>query len=176
MRTKTPPSLKWLVDRRARLAYDLERDAKEVKTCATRAAGLAAKVEVMKQDLAAIDRALSMHEVRVHPESIALKNTWRSDRLFGHNHLTRNLLLYLRRSQGRWCSTSELMAFVAERGKVPVTPELYPTLRLSVRKRLQNLRVAGRVVRQHGAKTRQEGYWALPNDHNPHAGQMVRLP
>ena len=117
MRTKTPPALKWLVDRRARLAYDLERDAREAKMCAFRASGLAAKVHVMKQDLAAIDRALSMHEVLIHPESIELKNSWRSDRLFGHNHLTRNLLLYLRRSQGRWYSASELMAFVAERGK-----------------------------------------------------------
>ena len=162
MRTKTPSSLKWLVDRRARLAYDLERDAKEAKASAFRASSLAAKIEVMRGDLAAIDRALSLHEVRVHPESIAPRNTWRVDRLFGHNHLTRNLLLCLRQSQGRWCSTSELMAFVAKRGKVAITPDLYPALRLSVRKRLQNLRAAGRVVRQHGAKTRQEGYWALP--------------
>lgn len=164
MRTKTSSSLKWLVDRRARLSCDIERDRKEAREATLRASTLEGKIELMRQDLAAIDRALSMHEIRIHPETIAPKKTWRTVQVFGYSHVTRNIMSYLGRARGRWCSTTELMAYVASRGGKEMSDELYPALRLSVRKRLQNLRVAGRVTRQHAAKTSKEGYWALPTN------------
>jgi len=164
MRTRIPPSLKWLVDRRARLSSELERDRREAEYAALRVLALKAKVELLRQDLAAIDRALSMHEVRIHPETIAPLKTWHAERRFKHNHLTRNIMAYLRIAKGHWSSTTELMAYVATQGGIEVTEESYPELRLATRKRLRNLRASGRVIRKHEAKTSKEGYWALSTD------------
>lgn len=161
MRTKVPSSLKWLVDKRARLATELDRNKKEARAAALRASTLDAKLSQLKMDLAAIDRALSMHEIRIHPETIAPIRTQRSGRLLPFSHLSRSIVSYLRRANGAWCSTTEIMTFIAEAGKLDVDEEVYPILRLSVRKRLQTLHAAGRVIRRHAAKTSMEGYWAV---------------
>lgn len=96
------PSLKWLVDRRARLAYQIKYETNAGQSHAQQAEASIKKVSALKNDLAAFDRALSMHEICIRPQTIAQKTTWRAGQLFPHGPLTRNLPAYLRKARGRW--------------------------------------------------------------------------
>ena len=104
---------------------------------------------------------LSLHEIRVHPETIRPLRTNVVGALFPHNFVTRSILSCLRRANGQWCSTTEIVLFVGSGGKA-ADEVRYVELRLIVRKRLQSLCAAGRVVRRHTASTNVESYWAIP--------------
>lgn len=162
METKLPSSLKWLVNRRARLAWEIERTLRDASKAKNRARSLEITFKQLKCDLASIDRVLSMHEIELHPESISDVGTHRQARLMPFSHLTRHTLSCLRKAKGEWCSTTEIMSYVASKGALDVDDEVYGLLRLSVRKRLRTLYAAGKVRRRHAAKSNVEGYWALP--------------
>ena len=162
MRTVTPPSLKWLVDRRARLLARAKQLNKQADAGRQRAADCDAEQEQVRRDIAALDRVLSLHEIRIDPEFIQPKKTQEAERLLPWNHLTRNILACLRRANGEWCSTTHIVMFVAEKAKKDIDETTYAILRLSIRSRLRKLRVAGKVIRRHAGNTGYEGYWALP--------------
>ena len=162
MRTKTPPSLKWLIDRRARLLHREKKLEEEAKKRHRRAAEYEAESELIRRDIAAFDQVLSLHEIRIDPKTLRPKGTQKEARLLPWNHLTRNILACLRLADGDWCSTSQIMAFITAKARLRPNDALRGALRLSIRKRLQGLHAAGRVVRRHAPETNQEGYWSLP--------------
>ena len=162
MSTRIPPSLKWLVNKRARLANEIARSQRDAGDRALDLAVLEAKTSMLREDLASIDRALSMHEVLIRPESIAPIQTPRFGRLFSYNHMTRVILAYLRSRRSAWCSTTEIVAVVIRADDQSQAAEHHPSMRLAVRRRLRALRAAGRIAGRHVAKSNLEGYWSLP--------------
>lgn len=164
MRTKTPSSLKWLVDKRARLAGTIARYENEAKAARLFAEGRESRNKELRKDLRAIDRALAMHEVGVDPKMISAIGTQKEPRLLPRGHLTRRILTCLRRANGEWRSTLEVMTYVVTSSGIEIDVANQAHVRLCVRRRLKNLHVAGRVVRQHGRQTSREGSWKLPTD------------
>ncbi|WP_320201777.1 hypothetical protein RMR16_026640 (plasmid) [Agrobacterium sp. rho-13.3] len=162
MQTKLPSSLKWLVNRRARLAGEIQRTLRDASEATAKALDLERTANQLKIDLASMDRVLSMHEIELHPESIPDVGTHRQARLMPFAHLTRHTLSCLRKAKGGWCSTTEIMSYVAAQSTLDIGDDSYGLLRLSVRKRLRTLYAAGKVRRRHAAKSNVEGYWALP--------------
>lgn len=162
MRTVTPPSLKWLVDRRARLLARARQLSTQADHDRQRAAGRDAERAQVLRDIAALDQVLSMHEIQIDPEIIRPKKAQNSERLFPWNHLTRNILACLRQTEGEWCSTTKIVVFVAAKATKQIDETLHGVLRLSIRSRLRKLHAAGRVIRRHARTTHHEGYWALP--------------
>ncbi|UBB24246.1 hypothetical protein LAG73_12785 [Pseudoxanthomonas japonensis] len=162
MRTKTPPSLKWLVDKRARLKAEIERDKADAQSARRRAESLDGRWMQLRQDLDAIDRALSLHEICLDPESIRPVRAVDSVRLLPWAHMTRAILGCLRRAKGDWRSTTEIVIYVAQINGLELDASSAARVRLLVRKRLQGLHASGRVARRHGAKANLEGYWSLP--------------
>jgi hypothetical protein len=69
---QTPSALKWLAEKRARLANDLEQTRKI-------ALELTQKAQELEQDLAALDRSLRMYDARIDPNSIAPVNGWKGN-------------------------------------------------------------------------------------------------
>ena len=165
MSTRTPPSLAWLIDKRARLAGRIEN--------ATKVIDAARKLEIkrvkMRADLAAIDRALEMHEIRVDVECIIpIAPIERRIRL-PYGILTKTLLQFLRES-GEPLSIDALTMMlinrcvnVQEGASDPSGHQLaFKKLRLSVRYRLKNLASNGVISRApcpHGSKG---PCWTLP--------------
>lgn len=162
MRTVTPPSLKWLVDKRARLLARARQLKKQADENRQRAAIHETEREQVKRDIAALDHVLSMHEISINPDVIQPKLSQANVRLLPWNQLTRSILACLRQAEGGWCSTTQIVAFVATKATKEIDGTMYGVLRLSIRSRLRKLRTAGRVVRRHAGKTGYEGYWALP--------------
>ena len=162
MRTVTPPSLKWLVVRRARLLARAKQLQKLADAGRRRSNEYDAEQEQVRRDIAALDHVLSLHEIRIDPEIIQPKKTQENSRLLPWNHLTRSILTCLRQANGEWCSTTQIVVFVAAKAMREIDETTHSVLRLNVRSRLRKLRIAGRVVRRHKGNTGYEGYWALP--------------
>ncbi len=63
MRTKTPSSLKWLVERRARLLGVKKAQLRQAKHSAEEADRRMQAAAILLDDLRSIDRVLSIHEI-----------------------------------------------------------------------------------------------------------------
>lgn len=159
MQTRTPSSLKWLVDKRARLVQEITYRESEAKSVAL---DLERHCDSLRRDLAAIDRVLSLHEIVIDPESILPIKSQRGGRGLPHNHLTKSIMKCLRLANGAWCSTSEIALFVASVANMDIESQIFAGLRVSTRYRLKNLHAAGRVVRRHEGRRNIENYWSLP--------------
>jgi hypothetical protein len=59
----TPSALKWLAEKRGRLAHDLTQTRKIAEE-------LVARVAALETDLAAVDRAITLFDARIDPERI----------------------------------------------------------------------------------------------------------
>lgn len=159
MQTRTPSSLKWLVDKRARLVREISRREDEARLIARE---MEKNCDALKRDLAAIDRVLSLHEIAIDPESIPPVNSQRARRTLPHSYLTRNIMKCLRLANGSWCSTLEIALFVATTANLDIESRGFSEIRLSTRYRLKNLHAAGRVIRRHEGRRNTENYWSLP--------------
>lgn len=167
MTWRTPPSLKWLIVKRARLAGTLEALHKKSTQLRAELAELEIRVASAGQNLAAIDQALTLHEIQVEPENISAIRPKSDKKLFSQGHLSRHILRALRQ-RGGWLSTSDIVLQVILHLD-DVDDEKYKLARITVRRRLRNLlidRVVDRDVpldelgRHDGAT---EAKWRLSN-------------
>ncbi|MCD9098218.1 hypothetical protein LU699_11020 [Luteimonas fraxinea] len=161
METRTPSSLKWLVDKRARLAGHISQITKKAAATRQRAADLERSAEATRRDLEALDRILGLHDICVPPEVIRPVRMSNEGLLLQRGHISRNVLACLREAAGDWRSTTEVLLFVASQSNAVDNDVRYAELRLRVRKCLQAHCSAGRVVRRNSPSTNIEGYWAL---------------
>jgi hypothetical protein len=165
MQTRIPSSLKWLADRRARLVSQIRLFEKEALMAERRTADLKQANNHLRLDLAAIDRAFTLHKIIVNPEVIApLERMHQSARFLKWGALSRHIFSFLGKSKGGWRSTTEVLVYIASREGIEINDDIYNAFRLSVRKRLGTLRYEGKLIRRHQAKGNHEGYWALPPD------------
>ncbi|AOL19974.1 MULTISPECIES: hypothetical protein [Xanthomonas] len=164
MVTKTPSSLKWLVDKRARLAGHIAQIQRRADAARQLAADLDSSVEATRRDLEALDRILGLHDICVPPEVIRPVRMSSEGPLLQRGHISRNVLACLREAAGEWRSTTEVLLFVGSQGKAVDGNVQYAELRLRVRKCLQAHCSAGRVIRRNSPRTNVEGYWALAPD------------
>lgn len=68
----TPSALKWLAEKRARVAFDLDFDLPLI-------ADLQAKAAALQEDLAAIDRSIGLYDETIDPCTIEPVNGWRGN-------------------------------------------------------------------------------------------------
>ncbi|MDN3577083.1 hypothetical protein QWZ03_09930 [Chitinimonas viridis] len=171
-----PPSLKWLITKRARLLGSLNKQAEVAQTLGSRVIEMEESLQALREEhqsalrrarsmeeaIEAIDIAFSLHEVVIDPLHIPPIRTQEAARHLGHGELTR--LIYRSLAQGRpdGVFTSEIAYFVAEHGHLPQEGGSFQRLKLDVRKRLRTLWNEGKVERLHEAKTQFEGRWRLP--------------
>lgn len=96
MSTKIPSSLKWLIDKRARLDAEIEK----TQSSNEKAKKLTKELASLKKSLLAIDKALEMHEISVDVNLIkSIKSHYKRIDL-PHGELTRCILTCLRKYQG----------------------------------------------------------------------------
>lgn len=164
MTVRIPSSLKWLVNRRARLKN-------EIQTVQVR---LAEQIEVeklyleaLKADLEAIDQAIRLHEIKVNPELIASIRTPTATRMFGHGQITRSIFIALRKSGGEPLSTMQLTLYLVAQAEFPVSHKELSEIRICVGDRLRALCSKGKIQRVPQAKTSIERYWTIKNWNAP---------
>ena len=159
--SRLPSSLKWLIDRRARVAGEIAKIEASLAKCQR----LADELGPLKQLLASIDQAFKLHDV---PVDVTLIPTIRSQDFriqLPRGELTRTVLMCLKLNDGAFVSIDEITAFLVARhmnleGKISTLSDL----RTSVKYRLKDLRKQGLVDLYHKLGKRQTGLWSLAPD------------
>lgn len=185
-RIRTPPSLKWLIDKRARLLGEitkielgheerLDRAKKRLKVAEEELVGaqrqlhyerdIADKhIQALKADLQSIDRALGLHKIQINPEIIAPIRTQDEVRHLPYGEITRLIFDYLKVTNGEPATTTELAIFIASRENLNLTDREFQLFRRKVLHRLRNLHAEGKLERLQQVKGAIEKKWALLKD------------
>ncbi len=159
MAPRIPPSLKWLIDKRARLDGEIKKTRESLKN----AQFLIDELKQLECDLAAIDRALGLHEIPVQLEDIMPIKSQYVRLNLPHGELTKSILLCLRLRGGGPVTTTEFASFIiARHADLEIADEMSKAeLNKSVRYRLKNLCRQGLIERNHPLKGASEGVWSL---------------
>lgn len=160
MSTRIPPSLKWLIDKRARL----DAEIKKTDASLAKAKVLIKELAALKKDLKAIDHTLSLHEIQVDLALIQPVKTNHKRVDLPHGELTRCILECLRKNSGtRPVPKSEIDSFILSRHPhLASGHEQRVQLYQSIHSRLKNLAAEGVIQRHHNLVTCTEGLWSLP--------------
>lgn len=179
---RTPPSLKWLLVRRARLLGEIERhkqaiDAakarlqEDLNQAQLRLAFLEHELsvpmtehrmlEVCQNDLDAIDGALKQHEIQVNTSLVRPIRSQIAERHLEHGQISRYIYRYLKSVYPSSATATEIATFIIETEKIPVDIPQYEDFRDRVRQRLKNLTYLGKIAALHPRRTRLEGRWRL---------------
>lgn len=155
---RLPPSLKWLIDRRARVAGEIEKIESSLAKCQR----LADEIALLKQMLASIDQTLSLHDISIDVTLIrSIKSQYVRLNL-PHGALTRAILHCLKENSDAPCTTDAVTAFVAARHESLRGEETsVADLRQSVRYRLKDLCRQQLVERHHDPVWPEIGLWSL---------------
>lgn len=181
---KTPSSLKWLLDRRARIAGEIAKaqDAEDERLQSLRVElaridALRAKLvqasdrmalahnslrDALIRDLAAIDQVLQLHEVSIDLSLLPPVRGHNRIAATDHGQMTRLIFACLRSSGGKACTTTQVALYVASKLGSTGRTENFDDLRYRVRCRLKRLVYDHRLERLHEVKGRIEGSWRLP--------------
>lgn len=166
MSTRIPPSLAWLINKRARLAGKIRKSSKLIEHLRK----IERESDRWQADLVAIDRTLAMHDIQIDTDCIRPIAPRKASRIkLPYGGLTRALLGFLRTSDTP-LSTDELTMMLIDHSlNVIADPTdhyaielIFRELRTSVYNRLKNLVSNGLIVKSSGQKKGQTTYWTLP--------------
>lgn len=160
MSTRIPSSLKWIIDKRARLDAEIQK----TRVSIAEAKKLIKELSEIEKSLKAIDSALGLHEISVDIALISpLKSHYNRVNL-PHGELTRLILMRLRQADGKEpVSKSDIIQFIKTKHPNLINElEVRTWLNHSVRYRLKSLCRDGLVQRHHDpSPTGAEGLWSL---------------
>ena len=159
MTNRIPPSLNWLINKRARLSGEIIRTKKAL----IKVQDLVDKLRVLESDLAAVDHSLKLHKIQVDVENIKPIRTKMTRLKFPYGYINNLVLTYLRsRNDDVPVHKSEIVNFVFNKQFEfdPQTATLSQVSK-SVGQALARLCVLGHVIRHHDSVTNDEGLWTL---------------
>lgn len=172
---RLPPSLKWLLNRRGRVAGEIQRIEnyfERHRRVFEKFKELNNELEVLKEKLISIDQTLSLHEVQVDPELIPIIRSKKNRIKLPYGELTRVMYLRIRMGNGAPVCTKEIVEFVIQR--YPFLAETNTTeaqdseakIFRRVHARLKNLCKLGKITRHHSKTSTQYGWWSFSDQFN----------
>lgn len=105
--TKTPSALKWLAEKRARVAHDLDQTARL-------AADLAKRSTELRIDLAALDRSIQLYDPDIDPAVIGTVAGWKG-RYGARGALRETVEAVLQELAPEWVATDNVEMLVCAR-------------------------------------------------------------
>ncbi len=186
---KIPSSLKWLIDKRARLLGEiaqvekatpesqlklskkiahaefqlirLQHQLATLRTQQIQARNRPQYLEVLRADMAAIDRALEQHDIQINPELIKpIRSQW-AEKFLAHGEITRKIYTCLKAGYPEPQTTTEVTVFILSATEMQLNPNEFMEFKLRVSRRLSHLAWEKKILRLHEVKTCQEGQWTL---------------
>lgn len=165
----TPSSLKWLIDRRARLAGELAKLQAYKGRPLTKATRLVANLEkrleearhahsvavnyrervirALSEDLAATDMVLRQHEVQIDPDLISPINGHERKAATDFGAMSRYIFEFLRLSEEKGATSAEVTAYLMTCLNLELPANERSDLRYRVRKRMQYMTWEGKLER-----------------------------
>jgi hypothetical protein len=159
MANRIPPSLKWLIDKRARISGEIEKTRRSLE----RAQSLIDELEDLETKLKAIDTTLEMHDIPVDTSLIQpIKSKYYRLKI-PHGELTKSILTCIKLyGENAPVSKATIMNFVITRHfDFDADTVALTQVALSVKRRLGNLYHEGYIVRHHSPITSDDGLWTL---------------
>lgn len=162
MANRIPSSLNWLIDKRARIAGEIEKTRRSLHKAQELIKGL----EGLETKLKAIDTTLELHHIKI---DISLVENIESRHLklnIPHGELTKSILICLRiYGETTPVSKSRIVDFVIARHFDNNANETtYAQIADSVKYRLRGLYKEGKVTRHHSEISNDLGSWSLASD------------
>jgi len=164
MSTRLPQSLSWLINKRARVAGEIQKLEREHPALTETNRRI---VSGLTRDLEALDNTFRLHDIKVNPREIKPIKPQRGKRLFPHTHLTKAIYVALSEANGEPLGTQELAYRVFLQLQNPNVSEVeFEWLKTSLKNRLQKLCGNNSVQRHHDKRTSEESLWSLPRSLN----------
>jgi hypothetical protein len=160
MSTRIPPSLKWLIDKRARIDAEIRKTKKAIAV----AKGFIDELSKLEETLAALDTTFGLHEIQIDVSSIAPIRSQYVRIKLPHGELTRSVLLCLRlrKDENRPVGLFEIIAFIeARHADLTAEKDSRASLSLSTSKCLDRLYRRGQVIRHHDPNSNRAGQWSI---------------
>ncbi|MDP3607790.1 MAG: hypothetical protein Q8R74_01800 [Methylophilus sp.] len=159
MTNRIPPSLNWLIDKRARISGEIEKTRRSLK----RAQVLIKELEELEVKLKAIDTALDLHDIKIDVNLIKpiASNTYRLN--IPHGDLTKSILTCIRlNGTNKPVAKSVIHNFVVARHFDFDADEItHAQVSLSIKRRLNCLYHKGLLLRHHSPNTSEYGLWSF---------------
>lgn len=169
---KTPSSLKWLIDKRIRLAGKLIEAEKRSGILHADLELIRGELEEAAHRLQAIDTAMGLHEIQIEPSELQAIRPRRNKPLLPHGQLSRILLRELG-LRNEWVSTAELATVVIDNvAKAGESSDFVYVMHV-VRNRLNGMCHQGSVIRRLQLDGRgytdgiSPAYWSLAGREAP---------
>ena len=159
MTSRIPSSLKWLIDKRARLDAEIRKTERSL----AKAKDLIAELSQLKANLEAVDLTLALHDIKIDVNLIEPVRSHYVRVNLPYGELTRSILMCLRLHADEGpVSTSDIVSFIAARNAdLGAQPERRARLSASVHNRINNLVRQGMIKRHHSPKSNMDGLWSL---------------
>lgn len=169
---RLPPSLVWLIDRRGRVAGEIQRIEKYFerhRRIFDKFKELNDELAQLQETMVSIDQTLSLHEVQIDPSNIPVIYSKKQRIQLPYGELTRLVYQRIRMGNGAPVSTREIIGFVVQK---------YPFLEANdtkegvkredriarrIHARLKNLCKVGKIERHHSKTSALQGWWTLSN-------------
>lgn len=102
---KVPSALKWLAEKRGRVAYELQQTAAIAEQ-------VQAKLESLKLDLTSLDRVIQVYDSAIEPTSIEPVGAWKG-RYGPRGALRESLIRFLQAYSPEWVHTDNIETLVS---------------------------------------------------------------
>jgi hypothetical protein len=159
MSNRIPPSLNWLIDKRARISGEIEKTRRSLK----QAQSLIGELENLESKLKAIDTTLQLHDIQINIGLIKPIASKYYRLKIPHGDLTKSILTCIKLYGGSSpVSKSLIVDFVIARHFDYDAEEIaMDKIRDSIHNRLKNLCRDGIIERYHSPDSKKEGLWAI---------------
>ncbi len=163
MANRIPPSLCWLIDKRARIAGEIRKANRLLQKAQT----LLLEINQLEEKLKAIDTTLDLHNIKVNIDLIEPIESKDYKLNIPHGELTRSILTCIRMYQSNGPVSAEVIAnFVINRHFDFENGVTLHKSRIgrSVHNRLSGLYHKGVLIRHHAADKNEFGLWTLSDN------------
>jgi hypothetical protein len=166
MSYKIPPSLNWLIDKRARIAGEIIRINKKL----IHVQALIDRLKELESNLGSIDKSLMLHEIQIdinNIKPIRPHRNYNSHSKFPRGYQQKIILRYLisEFNNSPIPKTQIVYFFIKkhlEYDPVPLSYNVASTITSQVLARLYR---KGKVTKFHSPKTTKAGSWSLASDY-----------
>lgn len=162
MANRTPPSLMWLIDKRARIDGEIIRTKKALR----KVRHLVEKLRLLESKLQSIDDSLKLHEIQIEILNIAPIRSQIHKLKFPYGLISDFVMEYLiSKMDAPPVLKSEIVYFILEKHLEYSTEQIsYGQASKAVNGALHRLFVSGRVIKHHPTHTHLEGSWSLSQE------------
>lgn len=159
MANKIPPSLNWLIKKRARLAGEIRKTRKAL----SKVQSLVDKLKSLEDDLDTIDKSLKLHTIQIDVNNIKPVRPKKPLLMFPRGDISKYVMRYLKlNGYERPVTKTEIVEYI-----IKIHDELYscplPYVNFSdaVKQALVRNMRENRIVRCHHPITREVGLWMM---------------